>query len=453
MISTYTVLVFVRIALILGSVLFLYEYGQTFFVAFEKYGNEVLKTWDLYYAVLAPILYAVFCVVTGFGWVRGNKMLKYSGVIVHLVVAPSVYYSLNRMGYYLLFLAPLWLAVYWLSRRVSQYPDSTVNLDARIKYTAITILLLFTVVVPVYLLFNDQEKIKITKLTKEQESIYNKLVGKSKKIYKLQQSLNQPINFVGKVVDQDGNGVEGVEITYTVAHYPIVPRPDFSWATQSKKITSDNTGVFVISNESGVHFHLKHFKKPGYQFSQYANIYLKSYKKFPDDKLWKDYSQASPYILKSWKLTKPARLVHATKFIGLRNDGRIYSLDFMSKRFKEEGVRWGDLVVSMTMATRDNNRFDWTVKIEVDNGGIMESEDEIMNMAPNAGYKEKWQFEMLASDSKWKSRLRKRFYIYTNKRYGRVEMEFVPGYRGGSAIDLTYWINPTGSRNLEYWNK
>jgi len=321
------------------------------------------------------------------------------------------------------------------------------------KKTVITILLLFAIVVLSYLLFNDQKKNEIAELTKEQESIYKQLAGKAKKIYKLQQSINKPIYFVGKIVDQDGNGVSGVEIIYSVSQYPLIPQPDLTWATLSKNITSDSTGMFIIKDEAGVNIRLNHFKKSGYEFSQYANIFLKSYKQFPDDKLWEDYTQSNPFILKSWKKTKPARLVHDTKFIGLSNDGYIYGLNFMSRRVKSRGSRNGDLVVSMTLSHKAKNRFDWTVNIEAVNGGIIESEDEIMNKAPDVGYKEKWQLEMLVSDSKWKSRLRKRFYIYTNKRYGRVEMEFVPGYRDDSAIDLTYWINPTGSRNLEDWNK
>ena len=296
-----------------------------------------------------------------------------------------------------------------------------------------------------------QNKMVLPKLTKEQESIYNKLGGKAKKIYKLQQSANKPIYFVGKIVDQDGNGVQGVEITYNVSHYPLVPQPDFGWVTQSKRTISDEAGIFVIDDELGVIISLRHFKKSGYEFSQYANVSLRSYKQIPNDKIWSDYTNVNPYLFKSWKKTKSTPLVHDTKLIGLRPDGRIYSLNFMSRRIKEEGVRSGDLVVSITMSNKVNNRFDWVVNIEALDGGIIESTDEIMNKAPISGYKSKWKLKMNKNNNNWNSRVRKRFYIFSRKNYGRIEMEFLPYYRSGqSAIDITYWINPTGSNNLQY---
>lgn len=132
MISTYAVLVLLRVALIFGSILFLYQYSWTLFAAMMTSGSYLVRQWDAYYAALAPTLYTMFCIVTGFGWLRG-KALTWLGAVAHLLAAPSVFVSFLNMGYYLLFLAPLWLAVYWLSGSTPQTPNSTLNSDARPK--------------------------------------------------------------------------------------------------------------------------------------------------------------------------------------------------------------------------------------------------------------------------------------------------------------------------------
>ena len=84
--------------------------------------------------------------------------------------------------------------------------------------------------------------------------------------------------------------------------------------------------------------------------------------------------------------------------------------------------------------------------------GLNVASDVFMNMAPDSGYKSSWAFSRKAGDPGYFRNLDTKFY-FRNKdgtRYGWLEFLFRSATNESSSVYLRYWINPSGSRNLEY---
>jgi hypothetical protein len=93
--------------------------------------------------------------------------------------------------------------------------------------------------------------------------------------------------------------------------------------------------------------------------------------------------------------------------------------------------------------------YDWHFTIEVlSGGGIQESNDEFMNIAPVDGYLTKVVMDMKKDDANWKSQVQRQYYVNfrSGGLFGKIVVDLVSG--GGGVVEI--WTNPSGSRNLEY---
>ncbi|MEI6861745.1 MAG: hypothetical protein WCL04_05770, partial [Verrucomicrobiota bacterium] len=58
---------------------------------------------------------------------------------------------------------------------------------------------------------------------------------------------------------------------------------------------------------------------------------------------------------------------------------------------------------------RGVDHYDWSVKIEVVGGGLVEATDPYKNLAPENGYQSAFVFAQAKADPKWQERLIKTF--------------------------------------------
>jgi hypothetical protein len=89
--------------------------------------------------------------------------------------------------------------------------------------------------------------------------------------------------------------------------------------------------------------------------------------------------------------------------------------------------------------------------ISVPNGGLYETNEEFMFVAPKEGYQPAIEIHYDADDSDWLPQSKMKFYFTSRNGsiYGWAEATIIPRYQDGAAIDLNYYINPSGSQNLE----
>lgn len=256
----------------------------------------------------------------------------------------------------------------------------------------------------------------------------------------MDQEYNHPFLFYGKVVDQSNAPVQGATA-------------NFNWATlsgdeQYASSVSDDQGLFSLEKGKGYKLQMS-VSKAGYYTPKNENLTTIAY----GDELGHETFQAniaSPVVFHLRKKGSGVELIRNLQLFGFRTNGPVQYLDLVED--KNRLTPPGDLAVQFTRGEKNaEGKYDWSVVISVPDGGIYETNEEFMFLAPEEGYQPSVEIHYDANDSDWLSQLKERFYFTSRNEsiYGWAEATILPSYQGGAAIDLSYYINPSGSRDLE----
>jgi protocatechuate 3,4-dioxygenase beta subunit len=248
-----------------------------------------------------------------------------------------------------------------------------------------------------------------------------------------------PINFYGKVVDQNGQPVSGAKV-------------QLSWTDQSKEgstqseTSSDGQGNFTLENKEGRYL-LVTVTKPGYYTAQQQNQTSFDYAGFWDERYYQPDSR-NPVLFHLRKEGVKENLLTGNINVNIPSGGAPTSIGFS----RNPADSWARVEVQAWTNTEKYppRIFDWHAIITVPGGDIQPCNDEFPFTAPEGDYKPSIEFNMPATAEKWKRGIEQQYYIrYTNPlRYGRVLLEISGASQNVSGA---YWINPTpGSRNLEF---
>ncbi len=288
---------------------------------------------------------------------------------------------------------------------------------------------------------------KVNNPAKRNQATIYKNKKKFERIVEASENSLMDINLHGKVVDQNENPVPGVLVQFG-AHSAYLAR-----GSSSQTVTTDSNGYFSTHGAKGAGISIFNVEKKGYEFRiSYINdpamrrISFDNIKKHPTSLLWQDYSRESPYILRMWKIEQYPKLRQNDTKFKFKPDGTEYTLDFTSKSrpTPEPGRTVGDIKV--TFVTEDNN---WSLHLSAVEGGLLESEDVYMNLAPEFGYQKSIEYSYEKGELAGDHKLVNLFFKSRNGQvYGRLHMDIRPYQRKRSAIYLTYIVNAHGSRNL-----
>jgi hypothetical protein len=257
------------------------------------------------------------------------------------------------------------------------------------------------------------------------------------------ESQNSPIALYGLVVDQDGNPVPGVKVRVGVRHWNVVtPAP---WGAQGQTIPLEKVtaadGRFEMRDVTGDGVHIESISKSGYQLSPKARNHFGP----------SSGSIENPVIIRMWKEQAAEPLVSGNRIFGI-DSSKVYTLDLITGK-KTEGLAVGDLRVSITrpdgVSRRD--KYPWSFSIEGIEGGVVESNDEFMYLAPESGYEPKYEMQLDPKESSWAPLVKKQFFLCSRGGgvYGRIQIEVRSIYNVHSALEIDYAVNPAGSRNLQ----
>ncbi len=254
-------------------------------------------------------------------------------------------------------------------------------------------------------------------------------------IYKL--SLSQPQSFYGKIIDQNGNPVSGVEVA---AGNEALNAMENEVQAQTFTAQSDSEGLFEFTGKTGTPIGVR-LNKSGYKWGERGEGY-----KAPAG------GASSPIdrvILTMWKLHGAEPLVGSGLDAKIPFDGSPTRFDIATGKQSADGDLQVTLVRSPLEVRRGKDIFDWTVKIEIIGGGILPENDPYPYWAPESNYQPSFEFNMSSNSVPWSSSFEGNSYIKNARgQYGRMRAN-VYAVLTPARIQFDFTINPSGSQNLE----
>lgn len=275
--------------------------------------------------------------------------------------------------------------------------------------------------------------------------------GKEQVMSEALATLNQqPIDFYGKVVDQNGAPVAGAKVSGGV----MVQTKWMNGTIGNHYTTSDATGLFSFKGLAGRDISIW-IEKPGYEFENMKQQTLFKYSLLSPEPERHKPNAGAPVTFTMWKSQGAEPLVSANKFFGIKADGTPFTIDLLHGRKSEGRSADGDLIVTIMQPPQitDGQRFDWSFTVEAIGGGIAgAAETQYLNQAPADGYEPQISQEVKAVDREWSDVVRKTFFVKSRggNQFACVNAEIHSNYQGAAVFSVRYLVNPkAGSRNLE----
>jgi hypothetical protein len=260
--------------------------------------------------------------------------------------------------------------------------------------------------------------------------------------------MNVPIQFWGKVVDENEKPIAGATISLHVRQWhPSVflqPRGDFK---NFERLT-DFEGRFHVEGEKGDTLTVQSITKAGYELSAKAE---KSFRYHVATNISPD--PENPIIFRMWHLTSAEPLLTGKKFFRVVPDGRSYSVALSSPVVVSLGeVKSADLWLRLKRPENVSreDKYDWSFSIQAVQGGVIQTNSEFMYLAPISGYVSNFVHEARNDDSRWAHRIKRNFFFKTGSNFGRMDVEVFVHYDGGAAVEINFALNPSGSTNLRF---
>jgi len=246
-----------------------------------------------------------------------------------------------------------------------------------------------------------------------------------------------PINFYGRVVDENEQPVPGanVELSWTDLSQP---------GTSQARTTTDAQGSFSLLNQTGRSLQVR-VSKDGYytpkrqQISfDYAGFWEANYH-VPDSN--------NPVLFHIRKKNQGETVRSGEIRPTIPADGTPVRFDLLNGgRVSPDGQL--EIAAMTNTEQYPPTIFNWRATILVPGGGLIEHNAEFPFEAPEGGYQPSIEFDMPTNAPDWKRVIEKSYFIEFGSppRYGRIQIRLNGGSQKAS---VSYWVNPTGSRNLE----
>ncbi|QIF05572.1 carboxypeptidase-like regulatory domain-containing protein [Roseimicrobium sp. ORNL1] len=246
-----------------------------------------------------------------------------------------------------------------------------------------------------------------------------------------------PIEFYGKVVDQNHAPVDGARVDLSWS--PLGGRPNES------KLTTGADGSFLFSGVQGkgltvTVYKEDHVGQPKSRASFEYAAFFEPHFHLPDP--------ADPVVFQLWKLIAPEPMYLWALASDLTVDGKPHP--FNVKMGQAGG---GDLIFTVTRTNQTKpGTFDYTLTVQAGSGGgIAETKDDPMFTAPDDGYVPSITIAQKSGPPDYLGVQKLRFYLRTpDNKYAAITAQ-VAQHNGPSAqVQMEIYFNPSGSRNLEY---
>lgn len=237
-------------------------------------------------------------------------------------------------------------------------------------------------------------------------------------------------------MDQSGEPIPGVQVRGSL----LLKVSPMASANQEVLRETDARGRFEFVGLRGANFGVL-LDKAGYESgacsTRQANVPPSS-----DD----------PVVFTLWKRQGAEPMVHSQLDSRVPYDGRVAAFDLRAGKKADAGELRVTLTRRPLQVQRGAERFDWTVKIELPGGGLREVTESYPYWAPDDGYNPAVVVAQTKNDPGWTASWTRTFYVRTSAgHYGRIRIDLaMDSEREDTGFSIETWLNPAGSRNLEF---
>ena len=247
-----------------------------------------------------------------------------------------------------------------------------------------------------------------------------------------------PIQFYGKIIDENSNPVPGVNIHFRWSEKPTAD------GMKTDDAQSDSQGLFSLQGKYGRSLTVW-FNKEGYYSSQGGQktfLYALGQDIYSPD-------PQNPAIFSLRSKGNGESLVALKRNYPVPRDGTPIAIDLTTGTVA--AGENGNLVVQCWTkddGKRPGEKYDWRCVVSIPGGGAVLTDDEFAFQAPASGYTPSIEIAMPADRSDWQDNADiKFFYQLADGRYGRMTFSMIAAGQHFCMINSVF--NPNGSRNLE----
>ena len=247
-----------------------------------------------------------------------------------------------------------------------------------------------------------------------------------------------PIEFYGKVVDERANPVAGAQIDFECND--LSPKGTSFYHTQSAA-----DGLFSIRDINGKLLAVKVSKQGFYAYQPFGAVfyYAGQNQNFVP-------SEDNPVIFRLKKKGVAEALVALDKNFQISISGKPLEIDLRTGKIGPIGQAKVIMeFVKQAPVKTDERIYDWSFKITVPNGGLFLVADAFDFNAPEVGYVSSDFIEMKSSAAgNWQNRMQRQYFLkLPDGVFARIVLDLM-AYNG--SLKIKAFVNPSGSRNLEY---
>jgi hypothetical protein len=251
-----------------------------------------------------------------------------------------------------------------------------------------------------------------------------------------------PIEFYGRVVDQNGTGLPDAIVKVLIMHLVLAVQPEGTKRPILERVTGPD-GRFEINGVTGDGFDLESITKTGYEAEPTRRGFGPTEGGF-----------ANPVIFTMWSTNIHEQLISGAESFHIVPDGSPYMIDLIKGTLVQSGA--GDLKAWIKYPAQvvRGETYDWSCGMDSLSGGLLEERNlaEAMYLAPAEGYEPSFEFQQQIKGGQYGSSGSRRFYVRlgNGQLYGSIAVELYAPYTDQipGLIRLSYAINPSGSRVL-----
>ena len=253
-----------------------------------------------------------------------------------------------------------------------------------------------------------------------------------------------PTDFYGRVVDQDNKPIAdaNAECSWTDTS---------ALGTSQVTLTSDQRGLFSLTGRTGKSLTIR-VSKDGYHSSGGRGGQSFEYAAFFEGTYHRPNSKNPVTFLLIRKLDSEPLIARHLSERASYDHPNYYDLD-RGTLTQQTPAGAGLRFTFERSESVQGQPFDWKWKVDAVNGELQETKDEFTPIAPENGYGPSWEMSQTARSQPFRQSGQARFYVRTaENRFARIDVELAhPNSRTlGPRLTLNLFLNPSGSRNLEY---